>query len=81
MIETHDVSRHGRGKQIAGSGRILQHVELIAIVESHTDNGSQVGIIVVFGVFSRLEIKRERRPALSRSCLPREFNPARSALL
>ena len=42
MIETHDVSGHGRGKHISGSGRILQHVEAIAIVEGDTENGGQV---------------------------------------
>jgi hypothetical protein len=43
MIEANDVAGHRRGKQIAGSGRILQHVQAITIVESHTHNGSQVG--------------------------------------
>lgn len=43
MIEANDVAGHRRGKQIAGSGRILEHIQAITIVEGHTHNGSQVG--------------------------------------
>jgi hypothetical protein len=32
MIEANDLAGHRRGKQIAGSGRILEHIQAITIV-------------------------------------------------